>query len=88
MQGHKRLMYAMMMLSVPNNAQCNAHQHRQTLRASVFVQVSLAQSCRQWLIRFSEYCMRQQATAVNQPPFPLVFNMTNNALDGVDVSRV
>jgi len=32
--------------------------------------------------------MCQQATVVNQPPFPLVSNTADNALDGFDVSGV
>jgi len=32
--------------------------------------------------------MRQRTTAVNQPPFSMVFNTADNALDGFDVSGV
>jgi len=32
--------------------------------------------------------MRQQATAVDQPPFSLVPNMADDALNGLDVSGV
>jgi len=59
-----------------------------TLRASAFVQGSLAWYYRQRLVDFSEYCMCQRATVVNQPPCSLVFNMANDALDGFDVSGV
>jgi len=59
-----------------------------TLRASAFVQGSLALYCRQRLVRFSEYCMRQQATAVNQPLFSPVPNTADDALNGLDVSGV
>jgi len=59
-----------------------------TLRVSAFVQGSLALYCRQQLVRFSEYCMHQWATAVNQPPFSLVPNTADDALNGLDVSGV
>jgi len=59
-----------------------------TLRASAFVQGSLALYCRRWLVRFSKYCMRQRATAVDQPPFSLVPNTADDALNGLDVSGV
>jgi len=32
--------------------------------------------------------MHQQTTVVNQPPFSMVFNAADNALDGFDVSGV
>lgn len=66
------------------------HQRRQTLatlRASAFVQGSLAQSCRRRLIRLSEYRMRQRATAVDQPPFSPVLNTSDNTLDGFQNPR-
>jgi len=59
-----------------------------TLRASAFVQGSLALYCRQWLVCFNEYCMRQWATGVNQTPFSPVPNMADDTLNGLDVSRV
>jgi len=59
-----------------------------TLRASVFVQGSLTLYCCQRLVRFSEYHMRQWATAVDQPPFSPVPNMADDALNGLDVSGV
>jgi hypothetical protein len=73
--------------------QCTAHQTRQkkysvTLRASAFVKSSLVRSYHHQLIRLSEYRMREWTTAVDQPPFPPVFNTADNALDGFDVSGV
>jgi len=59
-----------------------------TLRASVFVQGSLALYYRQQLVCFSEYCMHQWATVVDQPPFSPVPNMADDALNGLDVSGV
>jgi hypothetical protein len=57
-----------------HNAPCtSAGKQSATLRASAFVQGSLAQPCHRRLIRLSEYRMRQWATAVDQPPFPPVF---------------
>jgi len=66
----------------------NADKHNATLKASAFVQSSLAWLCHCRLVRLVEYHVCQWATAVDQPPFPLVFNTTDNALDGVDVNRV
>ena len=66
----------------------NTGKHSPTLRASPFVQGSLALYCHQGLLGVSEYCMRQWATVVDQPPFFLVFNMADNTLDGLDVSGV
>jgi len=59
-----------------------------TLRVSAFVQGSLALYCRRRLVRFSEYHMRQRATAVNQPPFSPVPNTADDALNGLNVSGV
>jgi len=49
---------------------------------------SLVRSCCRRLVHLSKYRMRQQTTAVDQPPFSAVFNVADNALDGFDVSRV
>jgi len=84
-------MYATMRMAYQtmHDATCtNADKYSKTLRASAFVQGLLAWSCRRRLVYLIEYCMYQQATAVNQPPFPPISNMTNNTLDGVDVNRV
>ena len=45
-------------------------------------------SCCHQLLYLSKYCMCQQTTVVDQPPFSTVLNMANNALDGFDVSGV
>ena len=50
------------------------------LRANRFVQSPLARSRRRQLISLSKYPMRQRVAAVNQSPFPLVFNTADNAL--------
>ncbi len=74
------------------NAWHTMHQHSQMLCdsewMSLHMQSSLAWSCHCQLICFSKYHMCQWATVVNQPPFPPVFNMADNTLDGFDVSRV
>jgi len=49
---------------------------------------SLVQSCRHRLVCLSKYHMCQQTTVVDQPPFSVVFNTADNALDGFDVSGV
>jgi len=72
-----------------HDAMCtNADKHSETLRASAFVQGLLAWSSRCRLVRLIKYCMYQQATVVDQPPFPLISNTTDNTLDGVDVNGV
>ena len=78
-----------------DNAQCTKQRTTQcaptqtnTLRASAFMQGSLARYYRRRLVDFSEYHMCQQATAVDQPPCSPVFNMADDALDGFDVSGV
>jgi len=40
------------------------------------------------LVCLSKYCICQQTAVVNQPPFSVVFNAADNALDGFDVSGV
>jgi hypothetical protein len=71
-----------------HNMMHNCKTNTVCLRANGFAQSPFARSRRRQLIRFSKYRMCQRATAVNQPPFPSVFNTTDNALDGFDVSRV
>ncbi len=82
----------MVMDGEAKNARHTMHQHSQMLcdseQMSLHMQSSLTWLCCRQLICFSKYRMCQQATTVNQPPFPLVFNMANNTLDGFDVSRV
>jgi len=84
-------MYQMMHMAYQtmHDTMCtNTDKHNVTLKASAFMQSSLAWSCCHRLVRLVEYCVCQWATAVDQPPFPPVFNTTDNALDGVDVNRV
>ena len=72
-----------------HDAMCtNAEKHSETLRASAFVQGLLAWLCCCRLVHLTEYHMYQQATAVDQPPFPPISNTTDNTLDGVDVNGV
>ena len=72
-----------------HDATCtNADKHSETLRVSAFVQGLLTWLCRCRLVRLIKYHMYQWATVVDQPPFPLISNMTNNTLDGVDVNGV
>ena len=62
-----------------------------TLRPSDRMRSSKARSlrsCRRQLVLLSKYRMCQRTTAVNQPPFPPVFNAADNALDRFNVSRV
>jgi len=74
---------------VPNNEQqTQAKTIGVTLRASAFKEDLLARSCCHQLICLSKYHMHQQTTAVDQPPFSVVFNMADNTLDGFDVSGV
>jgi len=84
-------MYVMMCTAYQtmHNAMCtNADKHSETLRASVFVQGLLTWLCHCRLVHLIEYYMYQQATVVNQPPFPPISNITNNTLDGVDINGV
>jgi len=49
---------------------------------------SFVQWCHHQLLHLSKYCMHQQTTVVDQPPFSVVFNAADNALDRFDVSGV